>query len=69
MVNGGTSHDGSFLTHPRAVTSRAAEGLFDNTPTSFYDFYRIVGRKMVEHWDVLEPLAPREQSKNPNGKF
>jgi predicted SnoaL-like aldol condensation-catalyzing enzyme len=45
------------------------EGLFDNTPTSFYDFYRIVGGKMVEHWDVLEPLIPREQSKNPNGKF
>jgi predicted SnoaL-like aldol condensation-catalyzing enzyme len=45
------------------------EGLFDNTPTSFYDFYRIVGGKMVEHWDVLEPLIQREQSKNRNGKF
>jgi predicted SnoaL-like aldol condensation-catalyzing enzyme len=45
------------------------EGLFDNNPTSFYDFYRIVGGKMVEHWCVLEPLVPREQSKNPNGKF
>jgi predicted SnoaL-like aldol condensation-catalyzing enzyme len=45
------------------------EGLFDNTPTSFYDFYRIVGGKMVEHWDVIEPLVPREQAKNPNGKF
>jgi predicted SnoaL-like aldol condensation-catalyzing enzyme len=45
------------------------EGLFDNTPTSFYDFYRIVGGKMVEHWDVLETLVSEEQWKNPNGKF
>jgi predicted SnoaL-like aldol condensation-catalyzing enzyme len=45
------------------------EGLFDNTPTSFYDFYRIVGGKMVEHWDVLETLVSTEQWKNPNGKF
>jgi predicted SnoaL-like aldol condensation-catalyzing enzyme len=45
------------------------EGLFDNTPTSFYDFYRIVGGKMVEHWDVLETLVTEEQWKNPNGNF
>jgi predicted SnoaL-like aldol condensation-catalyzing enzyme len=45
------------------------EGLFDNQPTSFYDFYRVVDGKMVEHWDVLEALLPREQWKNPNGKF
>jgi predicted SnoaL-like aldol condensation-catalyzing enzyme len=38
-------------------------------PTSFYDFYRIVGGKMVEHWDVLETLIPKEQWKNQNGKF
>jgi predicted SnoaL-like aldol condensation-catalyzing enzyme len=45
------------------------EGLFDNTPTSFYDFYRIVGGKIVEHWDVLETLVSKAQSQNPNGKF
>ena len=45
------------------------EGLFDNTPTSFYDFYRIVGGKMVEQWGVLEPLVSRDQSKHSNGKF
>ena len=51
----------------RSIPQASAQ--FDNAPTSFYDFYRIVGGKMVEHWDVLEPLVPREQSKNPNGKF
>jgi predicted SnoaL-like aldol condensation-catalyzing enzyme len=45
------------------------EGLFDNVATSFYDFYRIVGSKIVEHWDVLETLVPRQQWKNQNGKF
>jgi hypothetical protein len=28
-----------------------------------------VGGKMVEHWDLLETLVPREQWKNQNGKF
>jgi len=45
------------------------EGLFDNAPTSFDDFYRIVGGKMVEHWDVLQPLVSREQSQNSHGEF
>ena len=45
------------------------EGLFDNKPTTFYDFYRVADGKIVEHWDVLEPAIPREQWKNPNGKF
>jgi predicted SnoaL-like aldol condensation-catalyzing enzyme len=45
------------------------EGVFDNEPTSFYDFYRVVDGKMVEHWDVLEALLPSAQWKNSNGKF
>ena len=45
------------------------EGLFDNKPTSFYDFYRVIDGKIVEHWDVLEVAIPREQWKNSNGKF
>jgi len=45
------------------------EGLFDNKPTTFYDFYRVADGKIVEHWDVLEPSIPREQWKNANGKF
>jgi predicted SnoaL-like aldol condensation-catalyzing enzyme len=46
-----------------------SEGLFDAKPTAFYDLYRLEGNKIVEHWDVLEPMLPREQWKNTNGKF
>jgi predicted SnoaL-like aldol condensation-catalyzing enzyme len=45
------------------------EGLFDDKPTTFYDFYRVAGGKIVEHWDVLERSIPKEQWKNANGKF
>jgi predicted SnoaL-like aldol condensation-catalyzing enzyme len=45
------------------------EGLFDDKPTTFYDFYRVADGKIVEHWDVLEASIPREQWKNANGKF
>jgi predicted SnoaL-like aldol condensation-catalyzing enzyme len=46
-----------------------SEGLFDAKPTAFYDMYRIEDNKMVEHWDVLEAIPPKEQWKNSNGKF
>ena len=46
-----------------------SEGLFDAKPTAFYDLYRLEDNKIVEHWDVLEPMLPREQWKNANGKF
>jgi len=46
-----------------------SEGLFDAKPTAFYDMYRIEGNKMVEHWDAVEAIPPKDQRKNPNGKF
>ncbi len=46
-----------------------SEGLFDAKPTVFYDLYRIEDNKMVEHWDVLEAIPPKEEWKNSNGKF
>jgi len=45
------------------------EGLFDDKPTTFYDFYRVADGKIVEHWDVLEASIPKEQWKNAKGKF
>ena len=54
---------------PAQSVSQQDKKDFDNTPTSFGDVYRIVGGTMFEHWDVLETLVSREQSKNPNGKF
>lgn len=37
--------------------------------TSYYDLFRIANGKIVEHWDVIETIAPEEQRKNSNGKF
>jgi predicted SnoaL-like aldol condensation-catalyzing enzyme len=46
-----------------------SEGIFDGKPTAFFDLYRLEDNKIVEHWDVLETMLPREQWKNTNGKF
>jgi predicted SnoaL-like aldol condensation-catalyzing enzyme len=45
------------------------EGLFDDKPAMFYDFYRIADHKIVEHWDVIEAIPPQVDWKNPNGNF
>ena len=45
------------------------EGLFDNKPASFYDFYRVENDKIAEHWDVIETIPSKESWKNTNGKF
>jgi predicted SnoaL-like aldol condensation-catalyzing enzyme len=34
-----------------------------------YDLFRLAGGKIVEHWDLLQPLAPRDQWANPHGPF
>jgi predicted SnoaL-like aldol condensation-catalyzing enzyme len=47
----------------------ANEGVFDAKPAMFYDFYRVDRHLIVEHWDVIEAIPPRDQWKNPNGKF
>jgi predicted SnoaL-like aldol condensation-catalyzing enzyme len=46
-----------------------SEGLFDAKLSAFYDLYRIENGKVVEHWDILEAIPPKEQWKNANGKF
>lgn len=49
-----------------------SEGLYGadgGTPTSFYDLFRLEKGKIVEHWDVIEPILPEAQRKNSNGKF
>lgn len=37
--------------------------------TSFYDLFRLENGQIVEHWDVIEPIAAKESWKNNNGKF
>jgi predicted SnoaL-like aldol condensation-catalyzing enzyme len=46
-----------------------AEGNFGDRPASYYDLYRIQNGKIAEHWDTIEPIPPRAEWKNPNGKF
>ncbi|MDB5875078.1 MAG: putative lipoprotein [Ramlibacter sp.] len=38
-------------------------------PTIQFDLFRVESSKIVEHWDVVQTIAPRELWKNTNGPF
>ena len=46
-----------------------SEGFLKGVHTSFYDLFRIFERRIVEHWDTIETVPPREEWLNENGKF
>lgn len=49
-----------------------SEGKFGKAPgdqVAFYDLFRIENGKIVEHWDVIQPIPPKSEWKNENGKF
>lgn len=46
-----------------------SEGQFLGEYTSFYDLFRVENGMIVEHWDTIETILPREEWKNDNGKF
>ena len=45
------------------------EGDLPSGQTALYDLFRLDRGKIVEHWDVLTPIPPRERWKNQNGPF
>jgi predicted SnoaL-like aldol condensation-catalyzing enzyme len=36
---------------------------------AIYDLFRLAGGLIVEHWDVVEDIPPRDTWLNDNGKF
>jgi len=46
-----------------------SEGHFGKGHNAFYDLFRVENGKIAEHWDVIEPMTPKENWKNNNGKF
>ena len=46
-----------------------SEGDLPSGLTALYDLFRVEDGKIVEHWDVLTPVPPRDQWKNANGPF
>ena len=46
-----------------------SEGNYGGDHTAFYDLFRLANGKVVEHWDTIERIAPRNEWKNDNGKF
>ncbi len=45
-----------------------SEGQWNGTTNAFYDLFRVEDGKMVEHWDVIQPV-PTEGLANTNGMF
>ena len=47
-----------------------SEGKFgEGDHVAFYDLFRVADGQIVEHWDIIQPIPPRSDWKNANGKF
>ncbi len=71
------SHSGPVLCYQRmhrivaegSFVLSVCEGTRAGVHSAFYDLFRVSSRKIVEHWDTIEAVAPQSQWKNQNGKF
>lgn len=45
------------------------EGSLGGDHVSFYDLFRVADGKIVEHWDTVDPVPPRSEWVNDDGKF
>lgn len=46
-----------------------SEGFFGPQHCAFFDLFRVENGKIAEHWDVREPIAPKNEWKNTTGRF
>lgn len=46
-----------------------SEGVFNDKPSAYYDLFKIENDRIQEHWDTIEEIPSKENSKNNNGKF
>lgn len=46
-----------------------SEGRKGGVHAGIYDLFRLSDGKIVEHWNTVSPIAPRDEWKNENGKF
>lgn len=68
-INGRTyAHMHKILSEGDLVLTMC-EGGIGEQQTAFYDLYRLSAGKIAEHWEVNEPIPPRGDWKNSNGKF
>jgi predicted SnoaL-like aldol condensation-catalyzing enzyme len=45
------------------------EAKMESGPTANYDLFRVENGWIVEHWDVISPILPRDRWRNSNGPF
>lgn len=50
-------------------TAALSEGRSHGVHVAIFDLFRLDGGCVVEHWDVVEPIPPRSEWRNENGKF
>jgi predicted SnoaL-like aldol condensation-catalyzing enzyme len=46
-----------------------SEGTTGGSSCAIFDLFRLRAGRVAEHWDVVEPIPPRAEWKNDNGKF
>ena len=76
-LSGPMSNDGIIIKYDRMHRILAegnfvltvSEGSVNGVNSSFFDLFRVVHGKLVEHWDTTEAVPPRSEWKNDNGKF